>query len=114
MRLGDLDALKSQLGKSTVTIIGYGKAVFLDKIYEIIDNAPTVELQMGRMTNGIVIPIERPTGEWIYDEKLCNWKCSNCLETPKTIGYVGSSEFMIEHFKYCNHCGAKMRGGGSR
>lgn len=37
------DALKKALGKSTVTIIGYGKAVFLDKAYELIDNAPTVE-----------------------------------------------------------------------
>lgn len=68
------------------------KVVDLDDI----NNAPTIE--------------ERPTGEWIYDEKLCNWKCSNCSETPKTIGYVGSSEFMIEHFKYCNHCGSEMKG----
>lgn len=49
-----------------------------------------------------------PQGEWIYDEKLCNWKCSKCFETPKTIGYTGNRDFMNEHFKYCNHCGAKM------
>ena len=56
---------------------------------------------------------ERPQGEWIYDEKLCNWKCSECGETPKTIGYAGNREFMTEHFKYCNHCGADMRKGGA-
>lgn len=45
---------------------------------------------------------------WIYDESINNWICSECKETPKTIGYVGTAEFMTEHFKYCNHCGAKM------
>lgn len=47
-------------------------------------------------------------GHWIYDKSIDNWICSKCGETPKTIGYVGSDAFMAEHFKYCNHCGAKM------
>jgi hypothetical protein len=50
------------------------------------------------------------TGHWIYDKRLENWKCSECGRTPKTIGYVGRAEFMREHFKFCNHCGAKMIG----
>ena len=54
----------------------------------------------------------RPKGEWIYDELLNNWKCSECGKNPKTIGYVGNTDFMKEHFKFCNHCGADMRKGG--
>lgn len=54
---------------------------------------------------------ERPQGEWAYDNKLNNWKCSECGETPKTMGYVGTAKFMHDEFKFCNHCGAKMIGG---
>lgn len=49
-------------------------------------------------------------GEWIYDKAIENWRCSKCNETPKTLGYVGTDDFMREHFKFCNHCGADMRG----
>lgn len=49
---------------------------------------------------------EPKTGHWIYDNY--NWRCSECNETPKTLGYVGTADFMTEHFKFCNHCGAKM------
>lgn len=56
-----------------------------------------------------VTPI-RPKGEWKYDKTIQNWRCSKCNETPKTLGYVGTKEFMTEHFKFCNHCGADMRG----
>jgi len=51
-----------------------------------------------------------PKGHWIYDDVINNWKCSECNETPKTLGYVGDDKFMNEHFKFCNHCGANMRG----
>jgi hypothetical protein len=47
-------------------------------------------------------------GHWIYDETIENWRCSKCNETPKTMGYVGTADFMAEHFKFCNHCGRKM------
>jgi len=46
------------------------------------------------------------TGRWIY--KKFNWYCSECNNTPKTLGYVGKAEFMKEHFRFCNHCGAMM------
>ena len=49
---------------------------------------------------------KQKTGHWIFDQH--NWHCSECGESPKTKGYVGSAEFMAEHFKYCNHCGTKM------
>lgn len=45
-------------------------------------------------------------GKWIY--RNYNWYCSECENTPKTLGYVGTAEFMKEHFKFCNHCGAMM------
>lgn len=51
---------------------------------------------------------ERWIGKWIYDKTIQNWRCSECDETPKTIGYVGTADFMAEHFRFCNHCGAKM------
>ena len=56
------------------------------------------------------VTLIRPKGEWKYDKIIQNWRCSECNETPKTLGYVGTKEFMTEHFKFCNHCGADMRG----
>ena len=53
---------------------------------------------------------EHKVGKWIYDKTSQNWRCSECSETPKTLGYVGTSAFMTEHFKFCNHCGAEMLG----
>lgn len=54
-----------------------------------------------------VIP-QSKTGHWIYDKNIENWRCSECGETPKTLGYCGTADFMAEHFKYCNHCGIRM------
>lgn len=51
----------------------------------------------------------RKVGRWIYDNQFQIWRCSECNESPKTIGYVGSKKFMAEHFKFCNHCGAEMK-----
>lgn len=91
----------------------------LDNVLEDIDNAEAIPLPNEQIAweQGYEAGLAqgkaetRPQGEWIYDGRLCNWKCSECFETPKTIGYVGSRDFMNEHFKYCNHCGAKMKGG---
>lgn len=52
----------------------------------------------------------RKVGKWIYNRNIQNWECSECGEPPKTLGYVGTSIFMTEHFKFCNHCGTEMRG----
>lgn len=48
------------------------------------------------------------TGHWFYDKSIENWRCSECKETPKTMGYCDSANFMTDHFKFCNHCGVKM------
>ena len=52
--------------------------------------------------------IQPKIGHWIYDKNIENWRCSECGETPKTLGYCGTVDFMTEHFKYCNHCGIRM------
>ena len=49
-------------------------------------------------------------GTWIYDKSIYNWRCSECGQTPPPTGYVGKAEFMATYFKFCNHCGADMRG----
>lgn len=72
-----------------------GASVECQQLYCDVNNMPSVT------------PI-RPKGHWIYDKSIANWRCSKCGETPKTIAYVGTGSFMAEHFKYCNHCGAKM------
>ena len=59
-------------------------------------NCPLVEIE------------ERKVGKWIYDKTSQNWRCSKCNETPKTLGYVGTSDFMEKEFTFCNHCGAEM------
>ena len=56
------------------------------------------------------IVVERKKGKWIYDKTIQNWRCSECNETPKTLGFVGTADFMVEHFRFCNHCGAEMEG----
>ena len=53
---------------------------------------------------------EPKIGHWIYDRTVENWRCTECDKTPKIRGYVGTLEFMVEHFKYCPNCGARMRG----
>ena len=66
---------------------------FIDRLVEGLEKMPPVTPQP-------------KTGHWIFDNY--NWRCSECNETPKTMGYVGTADFMTEHFKFCNHCGAKM------
>lgn len=56
------------------------------------------------------VPSVESKGEWIYDKSIYNWRCSECGETPPPTGYVGKAEFMATYFKFCNYCGADMRG----
>ena len=62
--------------------------------------------ELEEATRVAIKTLEPKTGHWIYDNY--NWRCSECNETPKTLGYVGTADFMTEHFKFCNHCGARM------
>lgn len=87
-------------------------AISRQAVLELID-------QQYPMLTGFKVPInelspitpQQKIGRWIYDKEINNWRCSECGETPKTMGYCGSANFMAEHFKYCNHCGAKMESG---
>jgi hypothetical protein len=72
-----------------------------------IDFAKIILLQRKIKALPSVTPKQK-TGRWFYDKSIENWRCSECKETPKTMGYCGSANFMAEHFKFCNHCGAKM------
>lgn len=38
------------------------------EIFDIIDNEPPVELVIGRMVNGVVVPIKRPEGDNFISE----------------------------------------------
>lgn len=62
------------------------------------------------------LPLVTPTrkvGRWVYDKASQDWRCSECNETPKTLGYVGTADFMEKEFAFCNHCGAEMVGAGN-
>lgn len=102
MRLIDADVLKEIIEYQQ--IINPKLSVY--DVIKLINNAPTVELQMGRMTNGIIIPIERPTGEWNQkcDDNFDWYECSCC-------GYGNEGELQERPwFKFCPCCGAKMKG----
>lgn len=48
-------------------------------------------------------------GEWIY--KNYHWECSCCGGNPNYgTGFVPNAETMKERYKFCNLCGADMRG----
>ena len=54
-----------------------------------------------------IIPIERPKGEWIYNnygDGCGNWHCSVCKHLPHY-----ATKYM-RFLNYCPHCGADMRG----
>lgn len=78
-----------------VHMMGETTGQFIDRIAKEIESVPSVNSQP-------------KTGHWIYDNIANNWRCDKCGETPKTMGYVGTADFMSEHFRFCNHCGARM------
>lgn len=76
---------------------------------------PDDKSRADEITNCIAMVVNEPpvtpqkrVGRWIYDKTIENWRCSECNETPRTMGYVGTADFMAEHFRFCNHCGTKM------
>lgn len=83
-----------------------GVSEYMDDIARLLDTV--YEIQAGNIKELPPVCFKTKVGYWIYDKRIENWKCSECGCSPKTIGYVGRVEFMREHFKFCNHCGAKM------
>ena len=122
------EALKEALGKSTVTIIGYGEAILLDTANELINNAPTVEpfepdyvgaerlkarqrgyadgyhngMEIGKTLNPKI-----KQGEWIIDGH--HRRCNYCNEYTCTEDREGNS--IPDNF--CPFCGAEMQKGGA-
>lgn len=52
---------------------------------------------------------DRPQGEWIWheDEDICN--CSRCDFEIDAEGCIYPTEY-VELYKYCPHCGCRMKG----
>lgn len=87
----DADALKEAFEEVYPLATNGMGGVVNKRIYDIIDNAPTVE--------------ERPKGEWIESQEefedafiIFKHECSNCKE----ITFGGGN--------FCPNCGADMRG----
>lgn len=102
MRLIDADELKKKIEIEYNNNVGS----YCDGLLgaeELIDNAPTVELLIARGTNGVVIPMTRPTGKWIdhgYTQYgLHIYECSLC-----------ATRLFVDDFGkgFCGNCGARM------
>lgn len=124
------EALKEALGKSTVTIIGYGEAILLDTANELIDNVPTVikdsrpniclncehccaltvnsdgEVKVMCNLGAENCDNQKPYGEWKFDSEHTEF--GNPYGTYKCSCCGGHSS---DKYPYCFWCGAKMKGG---
>ena len=91
---------------------------FYDKLIEVIDNAPTVEINeitqdlidKVNVNVGLAQPIkdERPQGEWIDNKVAFYHVCSECGACVTEVLY---KIFLCEgELNYCPNCGADMRG----
>ena len=108
---GDLisrEALKKAISEATYNFEQI--PIRVDKVQEIIDNAPTVEytfeeaFQKTVCENRLYCPA-RPQGEWYYNYQN-GWHCSICHETVKDMPTVkGKADY-----NFCPRCGADMRG----
>lgn len=104
MRLIDADALNEEFKEVYPLATNEMGGVVNKRIYEIIDNAPTVlhdNYSLGYQDGVKKVLSERPKGEWIEDSG--NIACSHC----HTIWLYRRTDF-------CPNCGADMRGKGGR
>lgn len=108
MKLIDANKLKEAIIYRTG--VAEGNDELYDNIYEIIDNAPTVEVDnlilIVAKRHGkreMMLNALRPTGKWIPHIGM-NHQCSVCG------AYFPLSEFRTRpfHVNYCIACGAKM------
>lgn len=115
MRLIDADVLK-EIIEHQQTI---NPKLSVYDVIKVIDNAPTVEWQMGRMTNGIIIPIERPQGRWNVISLLDDYvylRCSECGQSTRLVRDAKNEFCCIKDVRdkiiACPYCGAKIMKGG--
>lgn len=106
MRLIDADTLKEKIEIECNNNVGsYCDGLLGAEI--LIDNTPTIDFYMARGTNGVVIPMTRPTGEW---ERHDEWRNGEYIggfyhvNCPCEDGYYSKWET-----NFCPNCGAEMR-----
>lgn len=102
-RIIDAEALKKALINAHINMVLTFDISTFNCVMNTIDNAPTVELLIARGTNGVVIPMTRPTGKWIdhgYTQYgLHIYECSLC-----------ATRLFVDDFGkgFCGNCGARM------
>lgn len=105
VKLIDANELKRAFEKVYPLATNEMGGVVNKQIYDIIDNAPTVEYsfyQEAYQTGYEEGQNERPHGEWICDYRYLDCKCSICNS------YALERGDYPELSAYCPHCGAKM------
>lgn len=99
------------------TVVGYGEVVFVDKLLEEIDNAPTVntsKIEHKAYNEGFKDGVEQGIklsegrkGEWIdYSEDYGYAECPFCHKAT-------TCEDNIDELHFCWNCGAKLVKGGA-
>ena len=102
----DNDLISREALKKAINDNGCRHSHYFD-IFDVIDNAPTVDAYEQGYTDGwkerYGEPNERPQGEWLIidDTEQFIAKCSVC-------GRIEDSR-MVKDYPFC-HCGADMRG----
>lgn len=103
VRLIDANELKKAFEKVYPLATNEMGGVVNKPIYEIIDNAPTVEPTFGLFKEMLCAECgKRPKGKWICEDALhCLYYCSECRNNG-------------EHIQpFCAWCGAEMEKGGA-
>jgi len=113
MRLIDADALKEAIIEHRYDYVEDN--FFWTKLFDIIDNAPTVEtnemtqdlIDKVNVNVGLAQPIkdERPQGVWIKERTSphgTRYRCDNC------------NKVSARGENFCSKCGADMRKGGAK
>ena len=129
MRLGDLDALKEAIEEVKDNYDGYepddlGK--FMNKVDDLIDNAPTVEEVSEIEFKEPLPPVKaqkivktlsrRPKGAWIsrsyyrLSTKQYDCKMTICSECKEEYSYDNETGIDMFNYSFCPNCGADMRG----
>lgn len=105
MRLIDADELKKAIIEIRYDYVEDN--FFWTKLFDIIDNASTVEQKYYERVIAQINPVieERPQGKWIRKGNETNfwYECDKCGCEP----YYSHS---IRTIKFCPNCGADMRG----
>ena len=99
------EALKDEIKKVSRFNDGTYKWLYLNGVYNAIDNAPTVTPTFGLFRDMLCSDCEkRPQGEWIENNETVFVNRFNCSECGRLIFEPK------EKNNFCPNCGADMRG----